>query len=52
MPLMACQITIAAAAASGRMSVTDMDGLQPCGASGRNRLPGMITAHSAARMLW
>ena len=31
-----------------RMSVTDMDVLLPCGASASDRLPGMITAHSAA----
>ena len=35
-----------------RMSITDMDGLLPCGASASDRLPGMITAHSAAQMLW
>lgn len=35
-----------------RMSITDMDGLLPCGASASDRLPGMITAHSAAQILW
>jgi hypothetical protein len=35
-----------------RMSITDMDVLLPCGASASDRLPGKITAHSAAQMLW